>query len=343
MPSRFAGVLRAGGRYCLRAALIRRIRTVAAGSVTLVLLQGAAAHADESGASAWLPGQFASFAAVPGDPGFSFETIYYYRAANAQAGASFARGINVFAGYGTTEQYLYLTPSYTFAQPVINGQLSIGATFALAKVDSSVSGALSVPTFGTFTGSNNDSVTGAGDIYPIASLKWETGPHNFMVYGTASVPIGFYDPNRLAGIGLGHWSMDGGLGYTWLGSGGFEFSATGGVTYNFVNPSTQYQSGLDGHLDLGLSYSPSDAFYFGAVGYLYDQLTDDTGANARFGGFQSRVAGAGPQVGYAFAIGNVATELNLRGYKEFGAQNRPEGWNVWLTLSLSRARRKASE
>jgi hypothetical protein len=25
--------------------------------------------------------------------------------------------------------------------------------------------------------------------------------------------------------------------------------------------------------------------------------------------------------------------VNLKGYGEFGAEHRPEGWNVWLTFS----------
>lgn len=61
-------------------------------AAALWLLCGALpARADESGASAWLPGQFASFAAVPGDPGFSLETIYYRRSASAEPSTS-ARG-----------------------------------------------------------------------------------------------------------------------------------------------------------------------------------------------------------------------------------------------------------
>jgi hypothetical protein len=27
--------------------------------------------------------------------------------------------------------------------------------------------------------------------------------------------------------------------------------------------------------------------------------------------------------------------LNLKGYGEFAAENRPAGWNTWLTFSLS--------
>ena len=27
--------------------------------------------------------------------------------------------------------------------------------------------------------------------------------------------------------------------------------------------------------------------------------------------------------------------MNLKGYKEFAAQPRPEGWNVWLTCPIS--------
>jgi hypothetical protein len=29
--------------------------------------------------------------------------------------------------------------------------------------------------------------------------------------------------------------------------------------------------------------------------------------------------------------------LNLKGYKEFDAANRPKGWNAWLTFSISPA------
>ncbi len=298
------------------------------------------ATADEGGASAWLPGQFASFAAVPGTPGFSLEAIFYGRTASATAGTQLPRGGRLLLGLDTSEQYLFLTPSYTFAQPVLNGQLWLGATFAAGRADTSVWGVLSGPAGNSLSAANRDSVAGFSDLYPTVSLKWQFGKHNLMAYTMASVPTGGYDPNRLAGVGLGHWALDGGMGYTFLTEGGFEFSATAGLTYNFVNPSTQYQSGVDGHLDLGASHALSDAVYVGAVGYLYDQLSADIGAPPQLGGFRSRVAGVGPQVGWSFTIGRLAIDLNLRAYGEFAAENRPQGWNAWLVVTPSWVNRK---
>jgi len=297
------------------------------------------AAADESGASAWLPGQFASYAAVPGTPGFSLEAIFYGRTASATAGTQLPRGGRLLVGLNTSEQYLFLTPSYTFAEPVLNAQLWLGVTFAAGRADTSVWGVLSGPAGNSFSTASRDSAAGFSDLYPMASLKWEFGNHNLMAYTMASVPTGAYDPNRLAGVGLGHWAIDGGMGYTFLSQGGFEFSATAGLTYNFVNPSTQYQSGVDGHLDFGASYALSDAVYVGAVGYLYNQLSDDIGAPPQLGGFRSRVAGVGPQVGWSFTIGRLAIDLNLRAYSEFAAENRPQGWNAWLVVTPSRVKR----
>ncbi len=313
-------------------------RTVA---VLAVLLQPAFALADEGGASVWLPGQFASYAAVPGDPGFSLETIFYVRSASATAGADFSRGGGLLTGLSTNEQYLYITPGYTFADPVLRGQLYLGLTFSAGRADTSVWGVLTGPGGRSISGASSDSASGVSDLYPIASLKWQFGEHNFMTYAMGSVPTGTYDPNRLAGVGLGHWAADGGVGYTFLSPSGFEFSVTAGLTYNFVNPSTGYQSGADAHVDFGTSYSFSDAFYVGAVAYIYNQISPDSGGNQRLGGFYSKVSGAGPQAGWSFALGRVAVDLNLRGYKEFAAQNRPEGWNAYLTLSLSAARPSA--
>ena len=38
-----------------------------------------------------------------------------------------------------------------------------------------------------------------------------------------------------------------------------------------------------------------------------------------------------------FPVGNMQGYLNLKAYKEFDAENRADGWNVWLTFVLSPA------
>jgi hypothetical protein len=52
------------------------------------------------------------------------------------------------------------------------------------------------------------------------------------------------------------------------------------------------------------------------------------------------VFAVGPQIGYLFPVGDTQGYLNLKGYKEFGAEHRPEGWNVWLTFAISPAEPK---
>ena len=143
-------------------------------------------------------------------------------------------------------------------------------------------------------------------------------------------------------IGIGHGAIDGGGGYTYLNPmTGHEFSAVLGFTYNFENQSTQYQNGIDMHLDWGASQFVTKQLQLGLVGYVYKQLSCDSGSGDRVGCFESQVFSVGPQIGYVIPL---STELqgyvNLKGYKEFGAEHRPEGWNVWLTFAISPAEQK---
>jgi hypothetical protein len=75
----------------------------------------------------------------------------------------------------------------------------------------------------------------------------------------------------------------------------------------------------------------------GAVGYVYNQVTGDSGASPALGGFRSRVAGVGPQIGFFFPIADRDGYLNLRGYSEFDAKNRLEGWTAYVTFSVEAA------
>ena len=221
---------------------------VIAGLLPFALLDDASA--DEAGVSFWLQGQFGSFAAVPSNPGWSFESAFYHATASADASRSFARGGGIQTGMKSPSDFVMVTPTYVFATPVLGGQAAVGMTTLYGRNTTSVSATLTGPGGASLSGSTSDYVIGFGDLYPAASLKWNRDVHNFMVYATTAIPVGVYDPTRLAAMGSGHWAADAGAGYTYLNEQvGFEWSAIVGFTYNFINPYTQYRSGVDVHLD----------------------------------------------------------------------------------------------
>ncbi len=335
------------------ASIESRIRRIGcAAMAAALLLYPEISRADESGISFWLPGLEGSLAAVPTTPGWSLGTIYYHTSVNATGAAAAARefqvgrfsptvNINLNLSLSGQADLLFVAPTYTFATPVLGGQLSATMAGVYGRNSASLAGTLTAaagPIVTTRTGFLEDALVSYGDLYPTFKLKWNSGVNNFMVYGAGDIPVGNYDPNRLANIGIGHGAIDFGGGYTYLNPvTGNEFSAVGGFTYNFKNPDTQYQSGIDFHLDWGASHFLSKQVFVGLVGYAYQQITDDFGQPAVLGGFRSRVLGIGPQLGYIFPIGDNQAFLGVKGYGEFDAANRPSGWNTWLTFAISEA------
>ena len=312
--------------------------------------------ADEGGVSFWVPGFVASLAATPQVPGFSFANIVYFSQVSAGGNVAFAKQVaagninvnfngNLDANVHGSAQPLYLAiPGYTFATPVLGGQAAVilGIPYGRlqSSVDATITGNLGLGGPGFAVGrSLTESITGFGDLVPEALLRWNFGVNNFMTYITGNLTTGRYDPTRIANLGIGHNAIDAGGAYTYLNEKtGFEFSATLGFTYNFKNEHTQYQNGVNMHLDLGASQFLTKQWQVGLVGYLYDQLSCDTGLGNRVGCFEGRVAGIGPQVGYIFPISKEwQGYINVKGYGEFAAQNRPDGWNAWLTFAISPA------
>jgi hypothetical protein len=294
--------------------------------------------ADESGVSFWLPGLYGSLAAVPSQPGFNFATFNYYTSLSAGKNVDFQIGPSVVAGLNARIDFQYFNLNYVFATPVLGGQASVGMGGLFGNATVSIFGTLTGPNGGTISGGRSQSSTGFGDLYPIASIKWNQGVNNIMVYATGDIPVGLYSADNLANMGIGHGAIDAGVGYTYFDPHtGHELSAVTGLTYNFINPSTDYQNGIDWHLDWGASQFLSPSLQVGAVGYFYDQLTGDSGSGAKLGPFESRVIGIGPQIGYLFPLAGLQGYVNLKGYDDFDAHARPSGYSVWLTFAISPA------
>ena len=312
------------------------------------------ARADEGGVSFWIPGFYGSLAAAPLEPGWALTSINYFDQVRAGGDVALARNVTIRAGDTTFNANLQASinaslkstidfgigiPTYTFAQRFLGAQATLGLFAAIGNMDTTLQGQIagSLGPFGfSKFGSITDAVTAPSDLIPIVQLRWNAGVNNFLLYGTGDLPAGQYDRTSLSNTGLGHFALDGGVGYTYLDpTSGHELSVVAGFTHNYINPYTQYMSGTDFHVDWGASQFLSKQLLVGAVGYVFDQITGDSGAGDHIGPFMSRVVGVGPQVGYIFPLGNYQGYINVKGYGEFDYHDRPHGYNTWVTLTIS--------
>jgi hypothetical protein len=123
--------------------------------------------------------------------------------------------------------------------PVLGGQFAVGMTGLAGQNKTSIDGTLTAavgPFAAMRPGSISDQRGGFGDLYPLASLRWNSGLYNFMTYMTGDIPVGLYDSSNLANLGIGHGAIDGGVGYTYFNpQTGKELSVVTGLTGNFKN------------------------------------------------------------------------------------------------------------
>ena len=327
------------------------VAALAAAATIAVALTPNNAHADEGGVGFWLPGLYGSLAAVPQVPGWALGIVNLYTPVGATGNVAAARQVtinnipaNVSVSLNATlhasPDLVLVNPTYVFATPVLGGQFALSMAGAAGRSIASIDGTLTVATGGGFfaqrQGGIADARDGFSDLYPSATLRWNSGVNNFMIYGSGDIPVGTYDANRLANLGIGHGAADGGVGYTYFDpKTGHEFSVVTGLTYNLVNQNTGYQNGIDWHLDWGLSQFLSKQLQVGLVGYVYDQLTADSGCLPALCPFKSRTVGFGPQVGVIIPGPSFQTYLNVKAYWDVDTQDRASGASAWVTLAFS--------
>src|SRR4051794_26438625 len=147
----------------------------------LLAITSSASLADESGTSFWLPGQYGSLAAAPGTPGWALATVYYHTSVSAGADVAASReiqvgrfnpalNVNLNASLHASADLALVIPSYTFATPVLGGQLAVQMATIIGSTSANVNGTLtaSLPPFGLVRNENiSNTVTGFGDLYPL--------------------------------------------------------------------------------------------------------------------------------------------------------------------------------
>jgi len=218
--------------------------------------------------------------------------------------------------------YIKMTEAELF-----NASVGFGTIIPFMEIE----GNITVPTpGGPLALASEDLALGDIQFMPLM-LQWNAPP-NWFVNASLLVqaPTGAYDVNEAFNVGTNHWAVAPVLGVTYLTESGLEFSSRIELNFNTENPDTDYTSGVEYKQEfaVGKHFGPWTA---GIGGYFYRQLTDDEGPSVTDGN-RGRVIAVGPAISF-FQPGLPV--FSLHGYKEFGAENHAEGFNMALRVGLT--------
>jgi hypothetical protein len=206
----------------------------------------------------------------------------------------------------------------------------LGGTFGVVATIPFLGDRNSVPSLNL-----NEDVASIVDTDFSAVLGWHAGDHNWCVVLTGFAPTGNYDPTRIVQTGLNRPALDIKGGYTFLSlQTGTEISGALGMVFNAPNTITDYQSGVELHVEWALNQHFASGLAAGIGGYFYQQLSDDYGPGATMGPFRARVAAVGPLLSYAFKAGAQEVNVSARWFHEFAAQNRSQGDAIFGSLNF---------
>ena len=117
-----------------------------------------------------------------------------------------------------------------------------------------------------------------------------------------------------------------------------SFITVAGFSFNGTNSAVDYRNGIDFHADFAASQFIGKTVHAGLVGYLYQQVTGDSGTGAKLGDNKGAAIGIGPQIGFFFPAWQGYTGyVNLRGYADIYTENRPTSTTFMATVSFSPA------
>ena len=192
-----------------------------------------------------------------------------------------------------------------------------------------LNGHVNVPTpAGTLAMSADPTNIGDADFQPLI-LAW-TSPNLFVnVALQVQPPTGAYRATRLFNPGVNHWTFSPIIGATYITDSGFEISTSIEIDQNTTNRATNYRSGTGFRQEFALGQHIGP-FTAGLGGYIERQLSNDHGPNVD--GNRARVNALGPAISYV-EPGKPAVWLHA--YKEFGARNRAQGYQIALRAALS--------
>ncbi|WP_238297986.1 SphA family protein [Methylobacterium soli] len=293
------------------------------------------AQAAESAQGIYVLGNRGPLAGVTPPPGFYFESETYYYSGNLGGGRAFQTGGVVAANVKIDFTANFATPIWVTPVEILGGNLGFSITIPFGTPNISAGAVLFSPRIDRIiAGRERDANFSVGDIYLASFVGWHSGNLHWSTTLLGVVPSGSYESGQLSNISLNRPAIDFSGAITYLDPIlGYELSVVPGITFNWINPATQYLTGTEFHLEWSASKYLSKELSVGLVGYYYNQLTGDSGSGDRIGPFKGRVTSLGAQIGYTFKLGEIPVSTNLRFFREFDVRNRFAGTATFLTIS----------
>ncbi len=297
-------------------------------------LAASVVNAEEGGSAHYAPGATADFIdTLPGKPALVFADAftYYHGETTPPIDLGGNTALNAHATlYADSLFALYETP-LTF----LGGNYAVATVipYVWLKVDANVK-------VGPLTPKKSDSTDGLGDIQMIPFILGWTNASDMKYDVRLGVyaPTGNYEKGQLANAGRNYWTFEPTVSFSWLSTKiGTEVTAFAAFDINTENDATHYQSGTSFHLDGTVAqHLPLFGGFagVGAEGFVYEQITADSGSGATLGDFEGHTYGVGPVVSYAHKIGKVDFAGEVKWLPEVDVSKRLKGDYVWVKLGI---------
>jgi len=295
-------------------------------------------RAEEGGSAHYAPGATSDFIdTLPGKPALVIAGAYTYYYGKATPPIDFGGNTTIEANArlnAATLFGLYETP-----WTLLGGNYAAAVTmpYVWLEVDGNVETSLGPIQIQKHV---HDETSGLGDVtvYPFI-LGWTNGTDfKYDVRLGVYTPTGSYEKGQLANAGRNYWTFEPTVSFSWLSTTiGTEVTIFSGFDFNTKNEATDYQSGTSFHLDGTVAqHLPVFGGFagVGAEGFVYEQISADSGSGATLGGFEGHTYGVGPVVSYAHKIGKHDFAGEVKWLPEVDVQNRLKGDYLWVKFGI---------
>lgn len=299
------------------------------------------AQAAENGTGFYLLGSKTTMGGFVPPPGFYFVDTNYYYSGSTDINFDLG-GVDFEGGVDAAAYYQMPIGLWVIEEPVLGGNLGFNVIAPIGWKSMDSNGVINFPRR-TFEGEFSSEDAAFGDPVVGAMLGWHQGNWHTSVSTLLNIPVGQWEYGNPTNIGFHRWAFDATGAVTYLDpAAGVELSGAAGFTFNGENIETGYQTGTEFHAEFAAMYVPSHTFSIGVNGYWYDQLTGDSGAPEKLGGFEGEVFAIGPAINWTIvAPSGVPIATSFRYFHEFEAVNRLEGdafiFNITIPFSAGQA------